>query len=90
MEEDPPVTKEGGSKDDLTKYNLDEYDDEDDMPSEHAFMASLFCFHHNLCSYGTIQQYQRAPILSKQRCRSIYHAEGRCTSPSFHNLKPFI
>ena len=30
MEEDPPVPKEGVSEDDLAKYNLDEYDDEDD------------------------------------------------------------
>ena len=38
MDEDPPVvdseTTEVPGEDDLAKYKLDEYDDEEDMPGE--------------------------------------------------------
>lgn len=34
MEEDQPESNTDGNEDDMAKYNLDEYDEEDDMPSE--------------------------------------------------------
>lgn len=34
MDEDPAAPANGGNGDDMAQYNLDEYDDEDNMPGE--------------------------------------------------------
>lgn len=69
-----PTSKE----EDLSQYNLDEYDDDVQTTSEFHVLISptviniLFYFSH-----GSIHQYQRSNVLQRQRRRPLYHTK-RC------------
>ena len=57
-----PTLKE----DDLSQYNLEEYDDDVQTTSESIFSFLLTLISISLFSHGTIHQYKRSNILQRQ------------------------
>lgn len=79
VDSEPKPKPKPRNPDDLSEYNLDDYDNE--VKTAGAFSLSYFQSFLTPNSGWSFQQYQRAHVLPRQRGGSIYHLKrGMCYS----------
>ena len=73
------------NENDLSQYNLDDYDDDVQTTSKSCSHCYSLCNQHFVSSHGSIHQYQRSNILQRQRRRPLHHTK-RCMTFSLNSI----